>query len=103
GVDIHIAERHVVHELEPQHYHPRHPEKDDIERGYEHAGGIIFRERRGLFRPAEGRERPESGGKPGVQHVLVLPDLLRPAVSAPVWIVDLHGDFSAIIAVEGRY
>ncbi len=36
GVQIHVAERHLVHEV--QAYHPRHPEEEDVEAGDQHRG-----------------------------------------------------------------
>jgi len=53
GVDVHVAERHVAHELQAHHYHARDPEKDDVERGDKHARGIILLQGGRLFRPAQ--------------------------------------------------
>ena len=60
-MDVDVAERHIAHELESQHNHARDPEEDDVESGHEHARGIIFVQRRGRVRPAEGGKGPESG------------------------------------------
>ena len=72
--DIHLAERDLAGKFQPQHDHPRDPEKDDIKARHEHAGGVVFIQFRRLVRPAQGRERPQRGREPGVQHILVLPE-----------------------------
>ena len=71
-MDVDLAKRHVAHELQAHHDHPRHPEEDDVEAGDQYAGGIEGLERLGVLRPAEGRERPQRRGEPGVQHVGIL-------------------------------
>ncbi len=57
--DVHIAERHVAHELQTHHHHPGHPEEDDVEARYQHAGGIQLGELGGLIGPPECGERPQ--------------------------------------------
>ena len=58
-VDVDLAERHLVHEVEAHHHHAGDPEEDDVEAGDEHVGRVVARELRRLVRPAEGRERPK--------------------------------------------
>ena len=72
AVQVDRVERHAPHEVEPRHDHPRHPEEDDLGSGDQDVGGVVAREVGGLLRPAQGRERPEPGAEPGVEHVLVL-------------------------------
>ena len=55
----------------PHHHHPRHPEEDDVEAGDQHVGRIVPLELRRRVRPAERRERPQCGGEPRVENVLV--------------------------------
>ena len=71
GVDVDVAERHFVHEVQAHHHHPGDPEEDDVEAGDEHVGRIEALQLLRLLRPAERRERPERRGEPGVEHVLV--------------------------------
>ena len=40
SVDVDIGEGDFVHEVQPHHHHAGHPEKEDIEAGYQ-AGGRI--------------------------------------------------------------
>ena len=71
GVDVDVAERHLLHEMETEHHHPGDPEEDDVEAGDERARRIIALQLRRLVGPAERRERPQAGGEPGVEDVLV--------------------------------
>ncbi len=70
-VDEDVAERHFVHEVQAHHHHARDPEEDDVERGDEDRGRVVARELGRFLRPAQGRERPQRGGEPGVEHVFV--------------------------------
>ena len=73
-VDVDGAERHLLHEMQAHHHHARDPEEDDVEAGHQRIGRVKAGELVGLVRPAQGRERPERRGEPGVEHVLVAPD-----------------------------
>ena len=33
GVDVDVAERHLVHDVQAHHHHPGDPEEDDVEAG----------------------------------------------------------------------
>ena len=79
-MDIDVAERHFVHEMQAHHHHPGDPEEDDVEAGDEHARRIAVFQLRRLVRPAEGGEGPERGGKPGVEDVGIAPDGNRSSV-----------------------
>ena len=83
-VDVDRVERHLLHEVQPHHHHPRDPEEDDVEAGDEHRGRVIALQLGRLVRPAERRERPERGGEPGVEHVFVADDLDQPSIVDPV-------------------
>ena len=72
AVYVDVAKRHIAVELQAEHDHARDPEKYDVETGDQCAGRIKARELRCLLGPAQGREWPERGRKPGVEHVLVL-------------------------------
>src|SRR3546814_10218981 len=79
-------ERRLPHEMNALHHHPRDPEEDDVEPGDEDGCGVIacqfacgvaarthplipsLRGRGNIFRPAEGAERPERGGEPGIER-----------------------------------
>ncbi|MNH03251.1 hypothetical protein D3C79_625080 [compost metagenome] len=62
----------VLHEVHGQHDHARNPEEDDVEAADHHAGRVEGFQRVGLLWPAQGREGPQAGREPGVQHVFVL-------------------------------
>ena len=57
--------------LQAHHHHPRDPEEDDVEAGDQHVGRVVALELRRRFGPAQGRERPERRGEPGVEHVAI--------------------------------
>jgi hypothetical protein len=57
---------------------------------------------RGLFWPAQGRERPKRGAEPGVQHIGILPEPLAAASRAPSRIFFSHYDLPAILAIPDR-
>ena len=70
-MDVDVLERHLVHEVEAHHHHPGDPEEDDVEGGDQRRRRVIMLQLGRLFGPAQGRERPERRGEPGVEHVLV--------------------------------
>ncbi len=74
--DVDVAERHLAGEPVGGHDHPRHPEEDDVEAGDQHRGRQVAFEAAFVHRlrvgPAQGRERPQLRGEPGLQHVAVL-------------------------------
>ena len=57
--------------MQPHHHHPGDPEEDDVEAGDQDVGRIVALQLRRLVGPAQGRERPQRRGEPGVEHVLV--------------------------------
>ena len=71
GVDVDVAERHFLHEVQAHHHHPGDPEEDDVEAGDEGARRVVAPQLRRLVGPAERRERPQGRREPGVEHVLV--------------------------------
>ena len=68
-VDVHLAERDVAHEPEPEHDHAGDPEEDDVEAGDQHRGRVERLQALGALRPAQGGERPQRRRVPGVEHV----------------------------------
>ena len=81
-VQVDIAERHLAHELEPGHDHPRHPEEQNLRGGNQHVAGIERLQVIGLVGPAKRAERPERGREPGVQYVGILIELGATALTA---------------------
>ena len=71
GVDVDGVERHLMHEVQPHHHHPGNPEEDDVEAGDQHVGLVVPLQLRRLLGPAERRKRPQRGGEPSIEHVLV--------------------------------
>jgi hypothetical protein len=63
-----------VHEVASEHDHARDPKEQNLVGRDQQRCGIKHRLVARLIRPAERRERQQSGGEPGVQHVR---DLLR--------------------------
>ena len=77
---VHLAERHVAHEVQAEHDHARDPEEDDVEARDQHRGRIERRKLGRLGRPAQRRVRPQRGGEPRVEHVVVLAQRDVPAM-----------------------
>lgn len=73
----------VVADEGAEHHHSGHPEEEDVVAGDQNACGIELFQLRRLLRPAQGGERPQRRGEPGVQHVgVLLPALGRRFVGA---------------------
>ena len=72
GVQVHLLERNLPGELHAHHHHARHPEEHDVVAGFQQRRRVELGEVGALVRPPEHREREQTGGEPGVQHVLVL-------------------------------
>ena len=71
GMHVDRVERLFIQEFKTHHHHAGNPEENDVEAGDQNVGRIIAAQFGGLVRPAQGRERPEGGREPGVEHVLV--------------------------------
>src|SRR5262249_760740 len=53
-VNVNITKRDIIHELEPHHNHPCHPEEQNIETGDQGGGRVEALEIVRLMRPAKG-------------------------------------------------
>ena len=99
-----MHQRHVegalAHLLDAGEDHAREPEEDDVVAAGQHAVGVEVLEVFRLLRPAEGRERPQRRGEPGVEHVLILMDVAA-ALGAGGDVLAGDGDLAALFAVEG--
>src|SRR5206468_1167054 len=60
-------------EFEAGDDHPRHPEENDVWRGYEHTGGIKFLPRLVIHSLIS----PQPRGKPGIERVFILNPVFR--------------------------
>ena len=102
AVNQHRLERHIPHLLHAGEDHPGNPEENNVIARHQHAGGIevlqVFR----FLRPAQGREGPQGTGEPGIQHFLILMDVLAAALGAVGQIRTGNAHFAAVIAVPGR-
>ena len=79
AVDVHVGEGNVIDKLDARHHHPRDPEEDDLRGRHQVLGRVKPRQVFALRRPTERAERPEPRGEPGVEHILILTDVGRPA------------------------
>ena len=79
-MNVDRAERHLLHEVDAHHHHPGNPEEDDVEAGHQNIGRVVLLEFGRLVGPAQRRERPQGGGEPGIQDVLVPGEFGRLAV-----------------------
>ena len=68
-VHVDVGEGDLAGELEPHHHHPRDPQEEDVARRREHVGRVEGGQLGRLLGPAQGRERPQRGGEPRVEHV----------------------------------
>ena len=100
AVDVDLAERHLAGEAQGHHDHAGDPEEDDVVAGHQHAGGVEGVQFRRLLRPAEGAEGPQRGGKPRVQHVVVLAQrhvLGQPALGPRLGFAAPHVDVAGVV------
>ncbi|KAG1458113.1 hypothetical protein G6F57_014757 [Rhizopus arrhizus] len=74
--EVDVLERDLPDQVVGGHDHARHPEEDDVETGDQHRRRQVAVEAtlgHGLLvRPAQGGERPQLRGEPGLQHVAFL-------------------------------
>ena len=68
--------------LEPRENHSRNPEENYVVARNEHVAGVEIFEVGSIVGIAEGRERPQRRGEPGVENVLVLRYVFTAAVRA---------------------
>jgi hypothetical protein len=98
AVQVDRVERRLARELVARHDHARDPEEEDVGAGHQHVGRIERAQVLAvLVRPAERGERPEPGGEPGVEHVLVLPH--RAAAAALARSVRLDDELRRVAVV----
>ena len=101
-VQVDRPERHLLHEVQPRHHHPRDPEEDDVVPGLEQRRRVEGLELAGLVGPAQRRERPQPRREPGVEHVLVLGQLGGAALAARRRRRPRHRDLAALAAGPRR-
>ena len=101
-MDVDVLEGDFVHEFEPHHDHPGHPEEDDVKPRHHERRGIEVIERWGPFGPAHRGEGPERAAEPGVQDVLILSDVPAAALLALCGVRLGDGDVPAVGAGPGR-
>ena len=89
-------------ELQPRHDHARHPEEEDVVAGFHDRGRVEVLQVGGLFGPAQGGERPQAGGEPGVEHIGVLLQIGAAAVGAVRGVLAGDGLLAAVGAVPDR-
>ena len=70
-MQVERLERHLAHEVDALHDHPRIPEEQDVKTGDHDVVGVMATDQRGFVGPAERRERPQRRGEPGVEDVFV--------------------------------
>ena len=75
GPAKHLLEGDLARELHAHHDHPRHPEEQDVMASLQQRRGVKLREVCSLLGPLEYREWEESRGEPGVQHIIILPQI----------------------------
>ena len=101
GMHIHVAEGHVVHEMQPHHHHPGHPEKEDVEAGHQGRCRVEGLQQLGLLGPAHGGKGPQGRAEPGVEHVGVPDDAAVAALGTGRGVVHGNHDLTAGLAGPG--
>ena len=102
-VDQHMLKGRFPCLLQSGEHHADYPEKDNIVTRHQHAGGVKIIQLRGMLRPAQGREGPEGRRKPGVQRVLVLPEMSAAAFGTFIRrAAPAHNDLATVLTVPGR-
>ena len=99
---VDIFKRDITHEMDAHHHHASHPEKQDVESGYQHGGRVKGFQQGGLFRPPHCRKRPQGRAEPGVQHIRFLNEVIRAAVRTLLRCLHGHHDLAASTAGPGR-
>ena len=101
AVNQHGVEGRLAGMLTAGEDHSRDPEENDVVARDQHVRRVeivkVFR----LFRPAQGLERPQGGGEPGIQHVGVTLNVGAAALFALADILPGHGDVAAVGARPG--
>ena len=82
--------------------HTDNPEENDVISGDKHIIRVKIIQFFGLIRPAECRERPECGRKPGIQRIRVLCQMLTSALRANFRSGATYNDFTTVITVLSR-
>ena len=96
----HGIKRNLSRLLYAGEHHSHDPERDYIVARNKGVGGIIALEVLAVgIRPAEGRERPESRGEPGVERIGVLMNMGASALQALVGCGSCNGYLAAVVAV----
>ena len=83
-------------------YHADHPEENNVIPCHKHICRIEVVQILCLLRPAKRRERPERGGEPCIQRILVLGKMCAPAVRAFLRRMPVHDELAALVAVICR-
>ena len=101
-VDENVVERYLAREVDGAHDHARHPQRDDVACRNQHFRGVVPFQLLGGVRPALRGKGPQLAGKPGVEHVVVLPQrrttlragvrILFKRVRPPAFVAVEHGD-----------
>ena len=74
-MDVDVVEWDAARELDPHHHHAGDPEEDDLAGRGQEGRRIEGLELGCLLGPSEDGERPQRRAEPGVEHVLLLPEL----------------------------
>ena len=88
--------------LETREDHARNPEEDDVVARDERIRRVEILELRRLFRPAERGERPERGGKPRVERVLVALQMRAAALRADLRLRFRNDRLAAVAVPRGN-
>ena len=98
-MDKYRVERRCLHLLAAGENHTGYPEEDNVIAGDQNISGIEVLQFFRLFRPTQGRERPQRGAEPSIQNVRVALNILGMAALALRCIGTGNGHVAAVLAV----
>src|SRR5260221_10385830 len=101
-MQVHRSKWNLSREVDAEHHHARHPEKQDVVARDEHTGWIVALEVWRLRGPTQRRKRPQSRAEPRIEHVRILLQVFRPTSRAGARRFSRYGHVAALRAVPRR-
>ena len=97
-----MLERGLARLLQCGEYHADDPEEDDVVSCHQYICRIKILVLRCFLRPAKSRERPQGGGEPGIQRILILCQMGAATFRAFFRHSDIDNNLAALVAVVRR-
>src|SRR5437870_8262781 len=101
-MQVHRSKWNLSREVDAEHHHARHPEKQNVVARDEHAGRIVALEVWRLLGPPQCRKRPQTRAEPRVEHVRILLQVFRPTARARARRFSRYRHVAALRAIPRR-